>query len=247
MKDFAIVTNASGAFPDVEAVDNVTPGLGTGLEATWVSDLWRASQVILEASNQTPDGSMEASGTSQILEALRRCFSHPGELVAWFGPSIPADARMLPLEGQDIVIADYPELVAATYCGDPANPTAPAFYKNNFGVRNTAGVHFRLPDARGYFLRGIAADTTIDPQGVRLPGSAQLESIGGHEHAVLEAGAQEYQPAAALEGTGAATIRIAATGAGTSMNVGNTGTGIGTGTANETRSDNIAVQWCIRY
>jgi hypothetical protein len=180
---------------------------------------------------------------------LRRCFSYPGELVAWFGPSIPADVRLLPLAGQDIVIADYPELVAATYCGDPANPTAPAFFKNNFGVRNTAGVHFRLPDARGYFLRGIAADTTIDPEGVRLPGSAQLESIGGHGHDKVYQGAISGNTEVVGD-TGAGVklgVTLTAARTGTSLLTGQAGTNIGTGTADETRPDNIAVQWCIRY
>lgn len=251
MRDFAGVTNSSGAFPNVVAADDPTPGVGTLLEERWVTELFGAFQALLSAAGLAPDGSAEAAAASQILESIRYIAGNPGEIVGWSGPTIPAGMRLLGLEGQLIAIASYAKLVENVYCGNPHNATAPAFYKATAaGVRDTGGTHFKLPDARGYFLRGIASGTTIDPEGARLAGAVQAESIAEHNHDKLYfTSVSPLNEITKDTGAGLAksidTLTNNRTGA--SMITGDSGTGIGVGTANETRPDNIAVRWCIRY
>jgi len=255
MKDFAAVTNAVGAWPDVAAVDESAPGAkdGTALQELWLNDLWGFVQAVVSGKcgvgvdpALTPDTNREVDTASQILASIRYHCGNAGEVVAWMGSvsPIPAGVRLLHLTGQFILVSDYPELVANTYCGDPANPTAPAFYRADFGdAHNTAGLYFKLPDLRGYFLRGLGG---IDPESVTrtLVGSAQAESIGQHSHdGLYVGGSQAYEDVSALAGATAAAFNTA----GSQIVTGSTGTGIGAGTANETRPDNIAVRYCIRY
>jgi len=41
---------------------------------------------------------------------------------------------------------------------------------------------FNVPPAGGYFLRFAGSDGTVDPTGVRLPGSTQTDALGSHTH-----------------------------------------------------------------
>jgi len=76
-------------------------------------------------------------------------------LVAW-NSNYYVGKRVLPLHGQGIRIADYPELVNATYVGDSVNNGAHFFYKynSNTGYRSTSGDYFRLLDTKALVPRG---------------------------------------------------------------------------------------------
>jgi len=154
--------------------------------------------------------------------------------------------RLLKLTGQSITVADYPALVSAVYIGDADNPSAPAFYRHDInGVRDVAGVEMRLPDLRGYFLRGLGG---IDPEAISrvLPGSSQAESIHQHSHDKLYISGSATELKSDVNADAGAAKRAFAL-AGDSATTGATGTGIGTGATNETRPANIAVTWCVRY
>ena len=157
----------SVAFPDTEAVNVSTPGAGDGTEfvALLVNDIWGRAQAIMDYAGLTPDGVMEAPGTAQIIEALCKGLGvGPGMGVMYWKNDTPAALgdRVLLLQGQVILIATYPLLAAAVYCGDANNAAAPAFYKTSDAggtTRSTAGTYLVLPDTRGLSLKGVGNAT----------------------------------------------------------------------------------------
>lgn len=164
----ASFTNTDGsAFPDTLAVNVSAPGAGDGTEfvALMVNDIWGRAMALLDYAGLTPDGVTEAADTAQILDAIGKGYGvGPGVGVIYWKNGTPAanGDRVLLLQGQVITIASYPLLVAATYVGDPSNPTAPAFYKTSDAggtIRSTAGTYFVLPDARGLSLKNIGNAT----------------------------------------------------------------------------------------
>jgi hypothetical protein len=86
----------------------------------------------------------------------------PGDIVPTAkNAAARAQARLIDLTGQLILIADYAALAANVYCGDADNAAAKAFYKcNASGTRSTSGTYMRMPDARGLSLRGAGANGT---------------------------------------------------------------------------------------
>jgi len=95
--------------------------------------------------------------------------------------------RVLLLQGQVILIATYPLLAAAVYCGDANNATAPAFYKTSDAggtTRSTAGTYLVLPDTRGLSLKGVGNATvnTRTKIGPAALGEVQEDQMQGHWH-----------------------------------------------------------------
>ena len=87
----------------------------------------------------------------------------------------------------------YADLFAVVYCGDAANPTAPAYYATNgAGVRTLPGggaTHFVLPDARGLSLK-MLGNATINGRTKVGPvelGEKQEDQFQGHRHNPLGA------------------------------------------------------------
>lgn len=207
---------------------------------------------LLDAAGLTPDGVTEAPDTSQILEAIRLISGAPGNGVIWWATSDPATLgeRVLLLTGQVILIASYPEMAAAVYCGDGNNPTASAFYKTSDAggtTRSTSGTYMVMPDLRGYFLRGLDTAASVDPDGAsRDIGSIQLDAFQGHRHNPLA-------PAVNLAG-----YNVGGTGVSSGVNFGldapgSTGDPVTDGTNGVPRTDsesrpvNIACKFGIRY
>lgn len=173
MRDKSIIPNTTGSFPDVASVNASGESTydGTPLLKIDKDDEWGYVQALLYEAGLTPDGVVEAPGTSQILEAIRKISGAPGELVMWLGADIdPASLglRIIPLTGQTIEIASYSALAEAVYVGDSANATAPGFYKVDApaGSRDISGGYMVLPDYRGMFVRGWSDSNTWDYQGV---------------------------------------------------------------------------------
>jgi hypothetical protein len=124
------------------------------------------------------------------LAAIGKGFAvGPGIGVTYWKNGTPASFgdRVLLLQGQVILISDYPLLVAATYCGNASNGTAPAFYKTSDAggtTRSTAGTYFVLPDARGLSLKNIG-NATINTRTKTGPvslGEKQEDQAQGHWH-----------------------------------------------------------------
>lgn len=198
------VNTNGAAFPNTLAVNVTAPGAGDGTEfvALMVNDIWGRAQALLDYAGLIPDGVTEAPDTAQVLDAIGLGFScGPGTgRIYWKNdtPAVHGD-RLLLLQGQVILIATYPLLVAATYCGDPNNPTAPAFYKTSDAggtIRNTAGTYFVLPDTRGLSLKNIG-DATISGRTKTGPvelGEVQEDQIQGWQLGAEEdtTGARDY-------------------------------------------------------
>jgi len=161
------------AWPDTGAVDSSGPLTTDGTEfiAAMVNDyMFGILQSLLDYTGQTPNGTVEGPSNSQYLEGHRRAFSYPGEIIAaaWNDDPATLGIRAIKLIGQGILVANYPLLAAAVYCGDGNNATASAFFRadNSDGSsRNTAGIYLILPDARGYFIRGLDTAAGVDPDG----------------------------------------------------------------------------------
>ena len=188
----SIVNTDGSAFPNTEAVNASAPGAGDGTEfvALLVNDIWGRAQAIMDYAGLTPDGVMEAPGTAQIIEALCKGLGvGPGMGVMYWKNGTPAanGDRVLLLQGQVILIATYPLLAAAVYCGDANNATAKAFYKTSDAggtTRSTAGTYLVLPDTRGLSLKGVGNATvnTRTKTGPASLGEVQEDQMQGHIH-----------------------------------------------------------------
>lgn len=163
------------AFPDNESVNASGPTSTDGTEFVKLmidNYMFGPQQALLNYASLIPDGVPEADGTSQELEAMQKVFSHPGELLDWYGGVDPSTLgiRILLLHGQGVLIASFLELVEATYVGDGNNGTAPAFYKADDAaglIRNIGGTFFILPD-----LRNTDSINDIVVEGVSNAGTA---------------------------------------------------------------------------
>jgi hypothetical protein len=180
--------NTNGlAFPATLSVNASGPGATDGTEFVklMIDDYWGRFQAILDYAGLSPDGVTEAPGTSQHIEALQLGFMGmaPGTGVIWWQNDDPSvlGARVLLLNGQGVLRANYAELDANVYVGDGSNGTASAFYHADDAagtIRNTAGVYLILPDARGYVLRGLDVAASVDPDGAsRDVGSIQTDAM----------------------------------------------------------------------
>ena len=262
-----IVTNATGTFPDTVAQNVSAPGAGDGTEfvAATVDDTWGFHQALLDYAGLTPDAVTEAPGTSQMVEALKLCFGHPGEVVMWHGledPNTEWGCKLLPLEGQCVKVADYADLLAAVYVGDGNNADYPAYYRcdNSDGsVRNTAGIYMRLADMRGIFVRGYDPTAENDPEGdVRaFPGGIdygpaylpfQSSALIEHTHPLETDLGKEATGIGCTAPAGGVTRIFMEYAGGSGDNTLQTQaiTDVNTD-SHETRPLNVLVKFCIRY
>jgi len=188
---------------------------GTPFTQDGYNDIWPLFMALLDRIALTPSGTQEAyvavgSGDSsgigsvvgnpaqQHLNSLQRQFSQPGDIVSHFkNATAQAQTRELILTGQIVDGFLYPDLVYNTWIGAGLNSSAPAFYttSDSGGTTRattgltvngvTSGRYLKLPDLRGYSLRGVDTGNLRDPAGsTRGLGSAQLDAFQGHYHQV---------------------------------------------------------------
>jgi hypothetical protein len=251
-----IFTNYSGAFPNTLAVNVTTPGAGDGTEfiAAGVNDSWGFHQALMAYADLIPDSVTEAPGTSQMVEAMRLSFGHPGEVVGWHGQADPATLglRLLMLEGQGVLRANYPLLDAAVYCGDANNGTWEAYYHatDQAGTtRSTTGDWLILADTRGLVLRGYDLTEENDPLGsTRKFPDIQEDSIQAHIHTVRTTATAYYAKVATMPtASGARNVLEPLAGATDDrLQAGDMVPG-SPQNPDETRMVNFQVKWCVRY
>lgn len=186
----ASFTNTDGAsFPDTLGKNATGPSATDGTEYVklFIDDLWGARQALMDYTGLTPDTVSEAPGTAQVLEAWRRAFGGPGEVVEYHkndDPTVFGD-RILLLNGQGVLRASFPLLDAAVYVGDGDNPTASVYFRAdnaNGTSRNIAGIYLILPETRGYVARGLDTAASVDPDGAsRDLGSIQVDQFQGFD------------------------------------------------------------------
>ena len=194
MLDYAAAfTNKSGVFPDILAINASGPSATDGTEfvANMVNDsMWGVWQMLLNRAGMTPNGVLESDSASQIKEALWKTSIPPGVEVGWHQATDPATAgyRLLLLNGQGVLVANFSDLVAATYVGDANNAAVAAvgggYYRADDAagtIPNIAGIYLILPETRGYAPRGLDVAATVDPDGAsRYLGDHQLDAFQGH-------------------------------------------------------------------
>lgn len=226
---------------------------GTEFVKLFIDDIWGWFQALMDYAGLTPDGVTEAPNTAQRLEALRRGFGGVGEWVIWTkkdDPSVTGD-RVIFLNGQGILRANFVNLDNAVYVGDPANGTASAFYHADDAagtIRNTAGVYLILPETRGYALRGLDTAAAVDPDGAsRDYGNIQADALQGHWHDTKYVN-QGYT-AGAISGDASANGAAPANSnpIDRAQNASTDGVNGTPRTDSETRMANVAVQFGIRY
>lgn len=263
---FSSFTYTNGAaFPNTLSVNATGAGTGDGTEIIklLVDDIWGARQALMDAAGLTPDSVTEAPSTSQLLDAIRKISGSPGEGVIWWKDDDPAVSgdRVLLLNGQGILRANYPELDAAVYVGDSANSTASAFYHADDSagaVRNTTGIYLILPDTRGYVLRGLDIAASVDPDGAsRDLGSIQdfaIDDISGkfeiyktHVAVTYDTILNETGPFAVTTATSTTNPRITATFEIADFTRVTFDPSTVTNQSTETRMTNIATKFGIRY
>ncbi len=259
MKNYDTIANTVGAFPGVVSQNATGPGAtdGTPYIKQVIDDLWGFSQALMNHAGLSPDGVTEADGASQRLLAMQRVCGGPGEVVGYMGN--PADlvtnnVRLLYMTGQDIVVADFPDLVAAVQVIAAANPTATAFYRHDgVGGRDVAGTHMRMPNPKGYAMRGLSHSVDSDRPGppgsyAFLEGSAQGDAFEAHRHEVntFPAKLTVYMKGLASSGATPRVVTDQSTSPDTII-ADEVGITQGNVNDNETRMLNVATNWCIRY
>ena len=166
--------NTNGlSFPDTLGVNASGGGALDGTEwvKLFIDDQWGARQALMDHAGLTPDSVTEAPGTAQTLEALRKGFGiGAGVGVIYWKNDDPATNgdRIILLNGQGIIRANFADLDSAVYVGDGNNATAEAYYHADDAggaARNTVGIYLILPETRGYTLRGLDVAASVDPQG----------------------------------------------------------------------------------
>ena len=179
-----------------------------------------------------------------------------GACVLHWGPTAPPGT--LKANGAAVLIATYPALDTAIYCGNANNPTATWGYRctnpaNPNGSRSTAGTYIVVPDGRGEFLRGWDDGRGIDTG--RNQWLAQAQAIESHTHGVTDpqhrhtatwsdgngftlnaGGSARRLPFTADGGAGFIDTTLSSTG----ITINNTG-------GTETRPRNLAPLICIKY
>lgn len=257
MIDYGTIANVTGNFPDAVSKNCSTPLTkdGTSYFKPVIDDVWGAAQALMHHAGLNHNATAEIKGNSQRLTAIQRVAGHPGEIIAWAGNDAdPSDIniRLLPLNGQTVLRTNYPDLDIFTYVGDPDNHTAPAFYHcdNADGSgKNIAGIYLKLPEMRGFALRGIDPTATYDPDGAtRKVGDHQFYALRQHQHAID------------VVATGNKVVSILSATAGITLSVYRDAGVAGTGDiraanilpgpnidSTETRMNNSAIRWCIRY
>ncbi len=193
MIDYKANFNTDGAnFPATAAINVSTPGAGDGTEfkALMVNDGWGARQALMDYAGLTPNAVSESYTNSQFLTALIRSLSPVGMVFMSQTQQDPATLgyRLLELDGQGILRANYADLDSACYVGNTNNPIADYYFRadNSDGSsRNITGIYLILPDMRGAFARGEDSTATRDPDGAsRIFPDFQDFSMQTHLHEV---------------------------------------------------------------
>jgi hypothetical protein len=225
-----------------------------------VNDLYGLQQKLLDAAGITASGTPDTVLASQYYEAIRRTAGFPGLIVALGINSDPATLglRILLLQGQGIVAANYVDLVTACYVGDVNNATVGAagggYYKSSDAggaTPDTAGPYFQLPDSRGYFPRGLDVAGTVDPQGAsRYLGDNQSAKTWNHVHQFsttqgTKTGFQEINVLDTAQGTPG--DKMVSSNTGTDFKITDNLEPLGIGDDDETRPSNFSVNWGIWY
>lgn len=158
-----------------------------------------------------------------------------GVIIQFAGTTAPTG--YLTCDGSAVARTTYPNLFAAI--------------GTTWGAGNGTTT-FNIPDLRGYFLRG-SGTSARDPDSPRSVGSAQTESYLNHTHTATSVDSGHVHSINSTGPNGAGGGGLPGFGTGTTYNT-NTGQASISTTVNastsggtETRPDNVAVLYCIKF
>jgi len=114
-------------------------------------------------------------------------------------------------------------------------------YGETNGTGGTGTTHFRVPDLRGYFVRG--SGTNLDATVSGTFGAKQNDAFQGHRHSLLANTFLITSASSNWVQGGSPSVNNSTTGIGDPSTDGTNGT---PRTANETRPRNIAMLYCIK-
>jgi len=248
------ITAPSAAYPYGSAQNITVPGDGTGTpwDEDLVNDIFGFQQELLDKAGITPSGDPDEVDDSEYFQAMRATCGYPGTVIATCTTATPFSLglRVLPLDGTVLLIANYPDLVEATYVGDIANGASTVFIKTSDAggtTPDTGGTYFVLPDFTGCFIRGRDQGATIDPDGAsRFQGDLQAEEIENHYHAVTNSLPTPVALQTTTDNTaGGAAVGIEAGAGATRLYAYTESPSLPLG--DETRPTNCMVSWGIWY
>lgn len=171
----------------------------------------------------------------------------PGAILSFARQTPPIG--WLECNGQLVDVAAYVDLVAAIYVGDAQNLTTSSsfgFKVNDGGIRVTNGNKIKLPDLRGYFIRGVGTNT--DGSVSAGFGVRQADALQSHLHTfgyrddVVDNANQNVGLGATNVMTDPVNITRATGGPITDLNFNGT-----VRADEETRPKNIPLLYCIKY
>lgn len=152
----------TGSVPNVLAINSSGGGATDGYAylASVINENIGMQQAILDYGGLAPNGITEATGASQIIDAIENInCTHKGTFLQWTLNDDPAvfGAKCALLQGDLLLVASYPKLVANMWVGTVLNPTANAFYRTDVTdtTRSDAGTHIKLLDGRGLSAKMI--------------------------------------------------------------------------------------------
>lgn len=268
-----LFSNINGTFPNATGKNASGAGATDGTEfiADAINDYMIGfPQFALNYASIIPSGVVESSSASQIFESIQKGNGiGPGVLVGWFLANDPSIAgyRVLLMQGQGILRANYQALDNVVYVGDGSNAAVAAgggaFYRADDAAGttpNTTGIYLILPETRGYTLRGLDTAATIDPDGAsRFLGDNQSDALQEITGNLLGGGSSIFWAPTSL---GTINGVFAATGsspASITSNGSNTSAGVTFAASNsispnaaktnavETRMSNFSIQLGITY
>lgn len=171
----------------------------------------------------------------------------PGAIMSFARQTPPSG--WLECNGQVVDVTAYPALVDAIYVGDAQNLTTSSsfgFKVNDSGIRITNGNKIKLPDLRGYFVRGVGTNT--DGSESAGFGIKQADAMQSHLHTfgyrddVVDDSNQGLNTGTTNIMTNPVNITRATGGPITDFNFNGT-----VRADEETRPKNIPLLYCIKY
>lgn len=201
--------------------------------SVWKSMVYKGGILVNSASSVTsPVGAADTVGIGTIMA---------------YGGIVPPN-NWMECDGTVLLTASYQNLYTAI--GNTDALSAYGYLCNQFGVRDSSGYYFKLPDLRGEFLRGWDHGRGVDAG--RESSSFQACAIQPHKH-IAPLGSQGRGPFG--EQASNDFLGFSGTDGNNSMFLTNDATSynglnpnnIGTIVANDTRPRNVSVVYIIKY
>ena len=217
--DFADLRDKIGVTDAIdEAVSGGLAAIRDGVATDWDTLAEIATGLGGKANTSHTHAIADVTGLQGALNDLAANAALPiGAELPWPGATPPAG--WLEEDGAALLVASYPDLAAALYCGDANNATADWGYKATTNVnpnanRSTAGTYIVLPDQRGVFIRGWDHGRGVDSgRSLWSMQLDQMQQITGAINGAVNRSVFAGSSSGAFTGSGATVTAYNASGA----------------------------------